>query len=466
MTTKVERLLSRQLKRAGLDRAEIAPEWRKFLDLVTEAYSEFERDRLILGRAMDLSSSEMDEAQAKLRDSIRIAEEACEAKGRFIANVSHELRTPLNGIIGLAELLKEVELPKEQGENLSLLSRSADQLLAIINDLLDISKIDAGKLSLISEPTSPARVFSDAVELFAPALRQRSIEYVFYVDQEVPAVVKIDSKRLSQVLMNLLGNAAKFTKSHGAVICVLRLAVANGSRNLRFSIADTGIGIPADSLDSIFSPFGQVDNSITRRFGGTGLGLSISKKIVELMKGEISVRSIMNVGTVFDVFLPLAEVDAAELADEKAFTNSVNAEIIANSIGSESRAEIKRHILIAEDNLVNQRVLAKVVERLGWTFVFANNGREAIERAKAEAFEIILMDCQMPEVSGYEAAVEIRKLSGYRETPIVACTAQASVGAESRCFASGMSDFISKPFHLETVKSCLLHWSEKLARSE
>jgi len=373
------------------------------------------------------------------------AEAASLAKTQFLANMSHEIRTPMHGVLGLAQLALASGTLRETREYMETLSGTAEGLLYVINDILDFSKIEAGKMTLEHIPFSLPRLLDEVCKLIAPQAADKRLELQCVVDESVQTVVMGDSARLRQVLVNLLGNAVKFT-SQGSV----RLEVSeidhecpNGHVNLLFRVRDTGIGIPKEQQETIFEAFGQADSSVTRRFGGTGLGLSICSQLVQLMGGRISVESTPGAGSTFQ-FTCVVGTAASESLPER----TVEVEEEPHSL----------RILLAEDNPVNQRVAMAMLGKHGHQVTVASTGLEAVEFWEAGEFDVILTDNQMPKMGGLEAVRRIREreaATGRSRTPVVALSASAMIGDRERFLSAGMDAFLAKPFRAPELYSVL-----------
>jgi PAS domain S-box-containing protein len=396
---------------------------------------------------IDINARKLTEQALKLSHEQALA--ASQMKSEFMANMSHEVRTPLNGVIGLTCLLAGTSLTPEQREYVTALQASGQALMSVVDQVLDFSKLEAGKLELAAETFEPAVLIEQATAMFAGAAAQKGLSLRSSVGQDVPVLLRADATRIRGVLTNLLGNAIKFTPGGGEVEVRLRTAV-DRPQLLCFEIADTGIGIEPAVCERIFLPFSQGDASTSRRFGGTGLGLTIAKQLVELMGGTIRVDSEPGEGSTFSFQVPCEFVHRSD-ADVPASTMRPAAERQSPlPAGSRSR------VLLVEDDPVNQLVAKRLLERVGCEVQVAQDGREAVALSESGDYRMILMDCQMPELDGYEATREIRRREhGGRRTPIVALTAQAMRGDWEKCLACGMDGYLAKPLRHEDIERAL-----------
>jgi len=411
-----------------------------------------ERTALFESANRDLQN-EIQERKRIEKDLLRskeAAEAATVAKSAFLANMSHEIRTPMNAVIGLTGLLLGTELNSEQHDYVKTIRTSGDALLSIINDILDYSKIDNGKMELEIQPFDVLSSVEDAIDLVASSASEKGLTIAYNIDNNTPKTIIGDPTRLRQILANLLSNAVKFTVSGEVNISVLAEYLKDGRYEIHFKVMDTGIGIPENKMNCLFQSFSQVDLSTTRRYGGTGLGLAISKRLVEMMGGRIWAESELGKGSTFHFTIMVKESYLKPAAIRES----------SRRIGSENQMNCARalRILIAEDNIINQKVISKMLNKLNYRADVAANGLEVLAALERQAYDVVLMDIQMPEMDGLDAAKRIRER--WPDGPkIIAITAYAMQGDREKCIASGMNDYITKPVNLEELRSVLESYS-------
>ena len=384
---------------------------------------------------------------ARTREARREAQAASAAKTQFLATMSHEIRTPLHGLLGMSQLLRESPLEAEQREYVEMIEQSGRTLLELVNGVLDLARVEHGKVEMAVAVYEPGKLFSAALRPWEAQARKKGLELRAEGWEKLPARTIGDEVRIRQVLANLLSNAVKFT-ARGSVTLAVEMTGEGRGRTARVEVRDTGIGIAAESLGRIFEQFSQADQTISRRYGGTGLGLSIARKLVELMGGTMEVRSEVGQGSAFRFTLPMPEAAGVELRREAAPT----------AAAEEGRAKTDgtAPILLVEDNLVNQKIARKLLEHAGCEVRTVENGLAALEALERSVYAAVLMDCQMPVMDGLTATAELRR-RGHR-VPVIALTASAMAGEREQCLAAGMDDYLAKPLDLAELDRVLRRW--------
>ncbi len=395
-------------------------------------------------RFVDISTQK--EYQNALIKARHHAEEAAKAKASFLANMSHELRTPMNAVIGMTDLLKDTPLDEDQSQMVEVVHQSGESLLSLINDILDFSKLEAEKIELHPRSFSVAKLLRTGIDQVAYKAREKNLDIHLFMADDVPKTIVADDYRIQQVLLNFLSNATKFT-AEGAI--EVSISNDNTPSKLRVFVRDTGIGIEPDKVEAIFQHFNQVDTSITRKYGGTGLGLAISKRLVSLMGGDIQVESTPGVGSTFS-FSFFYEPEPAQPAETP-----------PNKASAASLPGAGLRVLVAEDQIVNQKVIKRILNKLGANAQIVGNGALALEAATANSYDLILMDISMPTMDGLEATRRIIQKLGRNAPPIVALTANVTPEDHQNALNSGMSEFLTKPLNLKTLEDYLTAHKER-----
>jgi signal transduction histidine kinase/DNA-binding response OmpR family regulator len=469
-------LLERQLKRLGLTVESLPAPVASLLDLFDRTYRTADQDRNLLERSLTISSQEMQSLYEALRaasesrvsemekavsEARASAEAASRAKSEFLANISHEIRTPLNAVIGRTSVLLGSDLSSEHRDHVQTIRKSGEALLGLINEILDFSRLEAGRMPLEEHPFLLRERIAIAFELVAQEARRKGLRLSWEVDPGCPDVLIGDAARLQQILLNLLYNAVKFTPAGEVTLRAGLLAGSGETREdigdnpedavLRFQVSDTGVGLPPGRIEELFGPFLQADASTSRRYGGSGLGLAISRRLVERMGGEITAQGEPGLGSIFTFTVRFRRGTEAELASEALLSEEPVVQPLLQPAGTEPL-----RILLAEDNPLNQKVAQLLLEKLGYSADLAANGHEVLAALERQDYDVVLMDVMMPELDGLEATRRIVARWPPEARPrIVALTASAMREDRERCLAAGMDEYLSKPIDLPALAEAL-----------
>lgn len=434
------KLLKRQIKRKLGKTEELSPQMLDFLQVISNSYDHFEKDRQMIERAMDLSSAELRASNTEKK----AAQDLAKMKAEFLSTMSHEIRTPLNAVIGMTNILIDDDPKQEQTRNLNILKNSADTLLLLINNILDYSKIEVGKIVLEETEIDLYTLTHNLENAFINEACIKDIELKTIIDPSIPKLVLGDSLRITQILTNLIGNAIKFTNKGSVTIALKVIEQDHESINVCFSVIDTGIGISEQQSSIIFDSFSQAEYSTTREFGGTGLGLTIIKDLLKLMNSEIVLESQPNVGSNFSFQLTFKQLPSGEQRSGSE----------TNSIDFSHFKDIP--ILLVEDNLINTIVAKKFLEKWGFHVDTALNGQIAVDKVQENSYQLVLMDIHMPIMDGFEASKAIRALDGsVSDITIIALTASVDPTTKQKAIECGINDVVTKPFQPKELNHIL-----------
>ena len=431
------KLLSEEIDQYVVDRTYLHKSGEKILmSVAVSTLHEISGENLSLAHFRDVREER--KAQADLRQALVQANEATRMKSEFLANMSHEIRTPLNGVIGMAQVLEYSELTDNQSEHVSIIKESSNSLMSLLNDILDLSKVEAGKIAINMVEADLRHKLSRLFQLYDPIAKEKGLELLLVFDPRIPSELHFDPVRVRQCVTNLLANAIKFT-SEGQITIAVESEQVGSEHKIKIHVSDTGIGISPEKVNTIFEAFQQADGSTTRSYGGTGLGLTITRNLAQLMGGNISVVSEVGRGSIFTFSFNapiMGQISSKPSVDASAFEETKN----------KARSLTGCRILVVDDNLINRQVAKTLLEIYGLNIESANDGIQAIEKLEAEAFDLVLMDIHMPRMDGVRAVSEIRAGGGRNaNTPIIALTADAMSGDREKYLQKGMNGYVSKP---------------------